>query len=65
CDMGTPVLARAGSGDVLSGFIGGFTSFTKDIKLGVISGVRLFGEMVYNIPNKTPYPSITEILNSL
>ncbi|MGC8870645.1 MAG: NAD(P)H-hydrate dehydratase [Brevinematia bacterium] len=65
CDMGTPVLARAGSGDVLSGFIGGFTSFTKDIKLGVISGVRLFGEMVYNIPNKTPYPSITEILNSI
>lgn len=63
CDMGTPIWARAGSGDVLAGFIGGFISFTKNIKLGTISGVRLFGEIPSRLGDKTIYPSINEILD--
>ena len=41
---GTPALAKAGSGDVLSGILAGLLSRTNETFLGTIAGCYLFGK---------------------
>ena len=41
---GTPAMAKAGSGDVLSGLIAGILSRTDEVLYGVVAGAYLFGK---------------------
>lgn len=61
-DLNSVVLARAGSGDLLSGFVGGNVAFTKDIKLGTLVGVRMLGEFSRKWNSFEFYPSTLELL---
>ncbi|MFN4244861.1 MAG: NAD(P)H-hydrate dehydratase [Brevinematia bacterium] len=62
-DLNTPVLARAGSGDILAGLIGGNISFTKSIKKGVLIGVEMLGLLSKKYNTNDFYPSPIDMLD--
>ncbi len=66
-DLGRQVLAKSGSGDILSGLIGGFIALTKDIKQGTILGVQAFGLASQKVQEElgTLYPTSIHIIDAL
>lgn len=64
-DLNTPILARAGTGDVLAGLIGGNVAFLKDVKEGVKAGVYMLGEASRRFEENMFYPTPIDIIESL
>ncbi|MEN2997813.1 MAG: NAD(P)H-hydrate dehydratase, partial [Brevinematia bacterium] len=62
-DLNTPVLARAGTGDILAGLVGGNIAFTKSLKKGVTLGVKMLGELARRWGEDGFYPTPLEILS--
>ncbi|MCX8096430.1 MAG: NAD(P)H-hydrate dehydratase [Spirochaetes bacterium] len=64
-NLNTPVLARAGTGDILAGLIGGNIAFLKDIKEGVKAGVYMLGEASKRFEKDMFYPTPIDIIEAL
>lgn len=63
-DLNTPVLARAGTGDVLAGLIGGNISFSKDIKKGTLLGIGMLGFFSREWKEDGFYPTPLEVIST-
>lgn len=64
-NLNTPVLARAGTGDILAGLIGGNVAFLKNIKEGVKAGVYMLGEVSKRFEKDMFYPTPIDIIEAL
>ncbi|MCX8029678.1 MAG: NAD(P)H-hydrate dehydratase [Brevinematales bacterium] len=61
-DGNTTLLARAGTGDILAGLIGGNVAFTKNIKEGVKLAIVMLGEISKRWNDNILYPSPLDLI---